>query len=218
MDKIEALERIKTAWNDRSLSLKDKIVIISSDYYSVGLELSTTAAFIKATPSELEALLSLGGLDDDIIEVISEINPPKTTWILLASASEDEIKSALDALAKVKKDNSKTTGVSGASEFVYQQMIEVSGPTQEQRVGMLSGADLSHALKKGKSFNALNDWQLKFLRSIASQKKRGKVLSDKQEARLLEVLTHLAESGAIKRDSIDGDSEICDRILDAIGK
>lgn len=58
MDKVEALGCINEAWNSKNLSLEEKIIRISSDFYAVGLDISTTVAYIKATTSELDALLS----------------------------------------------------------------------------------------------------------------------------------------------------------------
>lgn len=216
MDKFEALDYINTAWNDSNNPLGEKILTISNAFYAVGLDLSTTAAYIKATPAELDALLSLGGLDEDIIELISKVNPPKTAWSLLASANDDEVRQALDALNGSK--SGKKLSHSTISEFVYQQMIEATGPTMEQLVGMLSGYELGHALKKGQDFNAFSDWENKFMKGIVAQKKRGKTLSNKQLAQVLKILANIAEKGVIKRNSIDGDKEICDKILDAIGK
>ena len=91
MDKIEALELIKETWDNNSLSLGDKISTISNAFYTVGLDMATTAAYIKATPAEFYAFLSLSELDEDIINLISKVNPPKTTWLLLASGNDDEI-------------------------------------------------------------------------------------------------------------------------------
>ena len=99
MDKIDALELIKKTWDEEGLSLEEKIITISDAFYSVGLDIATTANFIKATPAEFDAFLSLSNLDDDMIRIISEANPPKTTWPLLASGNDDEIKKALDALS-----------------------------------------------------------------------------------------------------------------------
>ena len=218
MDRFEALKRIDAAWNNDSLSLGEKITSISSDYYAVGLDLATTAAFIKATPAELDALLSLSELDDDIIKTISEVDPPKTTWALLANASDDEIRQALKALTQAKNTHDEKQTITSMSKFVYQQMLDVAGPTPEQLVGMLTGNELGHALKKGQDFNALTDWENKFFKSVVVQKKRGKALTNKQLAKLIQILTELANRGVIKRDSIDGDEAICDKILEAIGK
>jgi hypothetical protein len=218
MDRYEALERIKAAWNNTGLSLGDKITCISNDFYAVGLDLATTAAFIRATPAELDALLSLSVLDDEMIEMISKADPPKTTWALLASASNEEIRQALNALESASGKYDRKEGSSSVSKFIYQQMLDVAGPTSEQLVGMLTGGELGHALKKGQDFNALTDWDNKFFKSVVVQKKRGKALSDKQLKIIVRILTDLADRGVIKRDSIDGDKEICDKILDAIGK
>ena len=218
MDRFEALKRIKEAWNNAGLSLGEKIISISNDYYAVGLDLATTAAFIKATPAELDALLSLSELDDDIINTVSEVDPPKTTWALLANASDGEIRQALKALSQAKNTHDEKQTTTSVSEFVYQQMLVVAGPTPEQLVGMLTGNELGHALKKGQDFNALSDWENKFFKSVVVQKKRGKVLSNKQLAKLIQILTELANRGAIKRNSIDGDKQICDKSVDAIGK
>lgn len=218
MDKIEALEVVKEVWNDPDITLGQRINSISEAYYSTGLDLATTAAYIKATPAELDALLELSEFDEDIIEKISKANPPKTTWSVLASASDEEVIQALQALERddigaQQKDSHLTM-----SEFVYNTMVEISGPSLEQRIGNLSGDDLKHILKKGQDFNALSEWETKFLKSIAAQKKRGKVLSDKQSAQLIKISEGLVSKGAITRNSIDGDQEICDRILDALGK
>jgi hypothetical protein len=83
---------------------------------------------------------------------------------------------------------------------------------------MLSGADLSHALKKGTDFSALSEWETKFLKSVSAQKKRGKTMSSKQITNIMKILNTLADKKVIVRNSIDGDVEICDRILDALGR
>lgn len=217
MDRIEALEEIKRVWDDKNVDLGEKILTISTAFHSAGLNLATTAAYIKATPIELDSLLALGELDDDIISTIARVNPPKTTWTMLASASDEEIEKALKALELGKGKTQPEGAHYTASEFVYQTMMEISGPTMEQKVASLSGDDLKHALKKGEDFNILNDWEKKFLKSVAAQKKRGKVPTDKQVASLIKALMGLVTKGAIVRNSIDGDQEICDRILDALG-
>ena len=218
MNKVEALEKIKAIWGDSEYKLDEKIILISDCFYGLGLDVATTAAYIKATPVELDSFLALGGLDEDIITLIAEVNPPKTTWTMLANASDDEIRQALKALKE--KNNSKNLNQNhyNYSEFVYKKMIEIAGPTMEQKVGNIAGDDLKHVLKKGEDFGALNDWEHKFLKSIVAQKKRGKVLTDKQITNLIKILDALIEKKAISKESIDGDQEICDRILEAMEK
>lgn len=217
MGKFDALEAVKEAWEDKEISLGEKIRTISSEYSSNGLDLAATAAYIQATPSELSALLALGDLDDKDIDRISEINPPKTTWIMLANASEQELDSALAAL---KKDNGARPSerVKAMTEYVYSTMIDASGPTIEQRVGNISSDCIILARKKGIDFKLISDKEQGFLNSIASRKKRGNTLSAKQTKWLMDILNRLADNGAIVRNSIDGDQEFCDKILDALDR
>lgn len=218
MDKVESLEQIKKLWNKPDIKLGEKILGISNYFYAAGLNVSTTAAYINATPVELDSFLALGGLSDNIIGLISEVNPPKTTWTMLANASDEEVYQALNALGEKSMQINENKAQYTFSEFVYQKMLEISGPTRENKVGNLSGDDLKHALKKGEDFRALNDWEKKFLKSIVAQKKKGKVLSDKQILQLIKILESLINSQVIIKESIDDDQDICDRILLAMGK
>lgn len=216
MSKYEVLEEIKQIWSDSYLCLNEKVKGISNAFYSIGLDLLTTATYIGATPAELDAMLSLGSLDDDILDKISEINPPKTTWPLLADASREEAIQALSALAKNKEESSYKNMPCTFSQFVFSQMIELSGPSMEQKVGSISGDDLYLLWKKNKSFKALTDCDANFLRNAAFQKKKGKALSLKQLKRLVDIFQILKDKNVISRDSIDGDQELCDRILDLL--
>ena len=218
MNKYEALEQIREAWNNPNIDLGQKILSISSAYYEVGLDIEMVAAYIKATPAEIDALISLSDLDIEVINRIAKINPPKTTWQLIANASDEERNQALDALNKIKEKDAKNNIFSTMSEYVYQQMIEVAGQTPEQMVGMLTSIELDRARKKGEDFNALSEWELNFMKGIVRQKKRGKVLTTKQLPVVLRILSMLADRGVITRNSIDGDKDVCDRILDALGK
>lgn len=211
MDKIDALNHIKEAWESDELSLEGKIIKISEEFYAVGLDVATTASYIKVTPAEFDAFLSLSDLDDEMIRLISDANPPKTTWPLLASGNDDEIKKALSAWSIPSR--LKTESV---SEFIFQQMIEVAGDTPEQLVSQLTGGELFYLANKAKSFSSVSQKKIDFLNSLAGQKKRGKVLSEKQLAALIDILGHLADNNVIQRDSIDGDKELCDKVLDAI--
>lgn len=212
MEKIDALVLIKKSWETDNLSLEEKIITISDAFYSVGLDIATTANYIKATPAEFDAFLSLSNLDDDIIRMISEANPPKTTWPLLASGNDDEIKKALEALSTPARPKNESI-----SEFVFQQMIEIAGETPEQIISQLTGDNLFYLANKAKSFN-MEDKKIKFLNSVAGQKKRGKVLSEKQIVVVISILNDLADNNVIQRNSIDGDEELCDKVLDAIGR
>ncbi len=215
MDKIEALERIRDSWQNDTGSLGDKIIEISSCFYSAGLDLDSTAAFIKATPAELDFLLAMGEFEDEMISMISEADPPKTTWPLLASANDEEIRHALEAIKK-RHSGFEQKSNTPLSEIVYRQMLEISGPTPEQRIQSISGQAIRNALKKGQDFKALTDKEVKFLKSISIQKTRGKTLTPKQISWLKDILSGLVTKNVITRDSIDGDQDLCDEILDAL--
>lgn len=216
MNRTDALESIREIWGNEDLSLGEKIIHISEEFSASGLDVETTAAYIHTTESELSALLALGELDDELIELISKVNPPKTTWTILSSASDEEIRHALEVFDVYQHKNETTVDM--ADTYVYQAMIEVSGPTVEQKVANLTGDEIKHALKKGEDFNAINDKEARFLKGVAAQKKMGKVLSEKQIAWLISILNKMIEKNAITHESIDGDQDICDKILDAVGK
>lgn len=215
MNKANALESIKEIWDSQSASLGDKILKISTEFSASGLDTESTAAYIHTTESELSALLSLGEFDEDLIELISKINPPKTAWTILACASEEEARHALNDYARHQQEKGSTVA-DEADRYFYQSMIEISGPTREQKISELSANVIKHALKKGEEFNALNEKEAKFLKSISAQKKIGKVLSEKQVKWLKSILETIIAKGAITRNSIDGDQEICDLILNAM--
>lgn len=211
MDKVNALELIKETWDSDNLNLEEKIITISDAFYSVGLDIATTANFLKTTPAEFNAFISLSNLDEDMIKIISDAKPPKTTWPLLSSGNDEEIRKALTALSAASRSKNESV-----SEFIYQQMIEVAGSSSEQLISQITGGELFALAKKAKNFTSVNPNSLKFLNSLAGQKKRGKVLSEKQIAILKDILNNLADNKVIQRNSIDGDEELCDKVLDAL--
>lgn len=218
MEKIEALTAIKEAWQDSKISLGNKIVIVSSAFYSAGLDLASTASHIHATPSELDAILQLGEFEDDIIEAISEVNPPKSTWQMLANSNDEELYCALDSLRRNRETTPGLRVHTPMSEYIYSAIIDISGPTTEQRVGNLTANTLAMVRKKAEDHQALPEKETKFLKSVIGQKKRGKVLSEKQIRWLISILERLADSEVISHKSIDGDQDMCDEVLGAIGR
>ena len=219
MGKYESLEAIKAAWQDGNMPLGQKAATISEEFYSSGLDFATTAAFINATPSEFEALLVIGGFEDEVLARISEINPPKTAWAMLSNASEEEIEQALKALEKRDRSDSDDSAFSSTTELVYFSMIEVAEPTVEQKVGNLSGKTIKTLRTKAEQFEgAVSQKEVSFLKSCASMKGSGRNLSPKQINWLVNICNRLVDRGIISRNSIDGDQEFCDEIMDALGR
>ena len=217
MNKLEALESIKRIWGDPGIPLDERALSVSADFYSTGLDLAATAAYINATPSELEALLGLGGPDDDLIKEVAALDPPRTAWTFLNGASENEVRRSLAVLSAERSSGSKHRPAD-VGELMYRSMVEIADPTPEQKVSGLSGADIRHAYNKAVQYKANNKFMDKFMKSVAGARTRGKTLTAKQSAKLFELLNQIVDAGAIMRDSIDGDAEICDRILDALGR
>ena len=207
MGKLESLDKIKNIW-DSTKRLKDIVLGVSEEYYANGLDLASVAAYIKATPSELDAVLKLSELDESLLEKISDSNPPKTAWTILASASEDEIKRMLE----------EPESLDWGEDKIYKRLVRAAEPTIQDKVGVLSGVVIEAIYKKGIAYNALNDWQKRFLKSISGQRKIGKQLSEAQTEKLIEVFTSLIDSDVITRNCIDDDAEYCNIVLDALGK
>lgn len=213
MNKVDALDKIKDAWTKNNISLEAKINSISSCFFEGNLDLCSTASFIKATESELAAILNFSFYDDKIIKRISSLNPPKTVWTILSSANEDELIYALDYLESHNKDNEK---YNIHDSDVYNLILEYSGPTIEQKVGNLSNEIINVAIKKGIDFKIFNEKDISFMKSIALQRYRGKKLSIKQITAVINKLNKLVDNGAIVHNSIDGDEEACEIILNAL--
>ena len=218
MNKVDALQNIKNKWDSKTSTLYEKVVDISSWFYEAGLDVSGTAAYIKATPAEFSIMLSLSELDDELISKISAVDPPKTTWAFFANANEEEILGAIEALSNKDKLEKEIGPAFTYSEYIYQKMTEISGPRMEIKVfNALNGTEIWGLYKKGSDYNVLNDnFDKRFFTSISRLKRQGKNLSDRQLEVFIEKIKYLIEKGVITRSSIDGDEELCNRILDIV--
>ena len=213
MSKVESLVSIKKLWGDASLSLYERATAISEQYYSANLDLAGTAEFIGATPSELDSLLSLSELDDDMLRQVSDAKPPITTWMILANASDEEFQAAIREVSDVRED-ARTSEPLG--ERLYTAMIQAAGPTTEQVLATLSPDVIYAMAKRAEDFKALPARELKPLKSFGAQRKRGKVLSEKQVNWMKSMFERMVDAKAIARNGIDSDQEMCDIVLDAL--
>ena len=213
MSKVDSLYNIKRIWKDESLSLYDKVTTIADEYYSSNLDLAGTAEFIGATPSELDSLLSLSELEDDMLRRASDAKPPITTWMILANASKEEFEAAIQEIggARVSEEVTESLG-----ERLYAAMIHATGPTTEQALSSLPPDVIYAMAKRAEEFKALPARELKVLKSFGGQRKRGKVLSEKQVSWMKSMFERMVEAKAIARDGIDADQEMCDVVLEAL--
>ncbi len=157
MNKLESLDKVKELWNDEALRLDEKIETISEIFYSIGLDVEGTGSYIGMTAIELGSFLRLSEYDEDVLRLLGTVNPPRTTWHMLSNASNEEAIYALKALMQKEYSDKRT-----ASEFVYEKMQEVSGPSIEQKVGDLTEKELFALWEKSKSYPSILEKTRKF--------------------------------------------------------
>ena len=214
MNKFDALDAVRNAWKDPALNLYDKAMLISSQVYEASLDIPGTAAFIDATPSELVALLELSELEEEELRVISNLNPPKTTWSMLAKGTPSEIKAALEALGAQRTAKYQDGNTPG--QCVYEAMIKVAPPSVEQKLATLIPGAINALRTRGEQSGALPVGDINFLKSISRQRTTGKILSAKQTKWLRSIAENLRDCGLLARDAIGSDWELCNAVLDAL--
>jgi hypothetical protein len=213
MDTLECMESLRDIWHNSLLPLDEKIREISRLFYGKGLDLNTTAAFINATPFELDALLALGSLDEEVLSRIAALNPPKTTWVYLGNANDAELEAALLALETAALRDQSIYG----SEFVYNAMKKVAGDTLYERIEKMPRNYIWHAYKMGEKYNKLTESEAKYLNQLTGTKQISRPLSElteKQIKWLANILLGLIDKGVLKRNSIDENQSLTDDILD----
>ena len=207
----DPFEGLEIAWTSSELTLAEKAYVIASLHMRSRMTLEGTARMTGATSAQIQALLELATLDDEDLQRVSEANPPATTWFLFAGASSSAIKAGIDALGRPQSVEKS------ALLEVYEAIRTTVGLTPDERIAALPGKTLEYLQKKGIQYGGLDEWQAKFLRNISGQKRSGKTLTEKQLAKLREILILLAQKGAISRKSVDGDQALCNEVLDALG-
>jgi hypothetical protein len=207
-DKYADLYRAWNSFHDKSFD--NWIMDVSEFYFRSGIGIRMASKILGIQPAEIQAALNLATLEEEELELLATLNPPKTTWFTLAAASPEEIRQALEAL--------KTAHV-GQSPFslVEAAIKEIQGPSAMEKIAGLSAEAFGHAAKKATVYKLLNDKHIKALKSWQSRVRTGRPLTPPQMSYAEGLLRELVEQGAIVRNSQDGDKEICDQILDALG-
>lgn len=205
---------IVEVWSEKErLSIADWARKVSDTFANSQSSVIATARILKVHPAELFAVLNLATLNDEILEKISQQKPPITTWLSLSKADANGVESALEALDKAKKDKNKISPCQVVDEAIEQ--VGGGGPTS--RVAKLDSAAILHAAKKAEDYGALNPKSRAALKKFGSMRKTGKLLTPKQIGYMQGMLEDLVSRGVIKRNSPDGDQELCDEILEALG-
>jgi hypothetical protein len=199
------------AWNKYdSMPFNEWVLQVSESYFLSGLTLKMASNFLNCQPAELQAVLNLAMLEDENLILLAKLKPPSTTWFSLAAASTDGLKAAIQALMETKDHKSPFLVVESA-------IREVEGPTVFERIAGLSSEVFGHSAKKAQTYGLLTDNGIKALKGWQTRVKSGKTLTPAQMAYADGLLRELVTNGAITRETKDGDKELCDEILDALG-
>lgn len=207
LNKYTSLIFAWSAFDD--LPFNEWIIGVSESYFRAGVGLKIASAILDVRPAELQAALNLGILDDNDLQLLANLEPPKTTWFSLASASTEEIQAGIEALKTVRVGQSPSTVVNDAIKAI-------NGPTSLERIASLSSNAFGHAARKAEAYDLLSEKSRKALKNWQSNIRTGKGLTPAQAAYAKSLFQQLADGGAIVRNSADEDTEICDEILDAL--
>lgn len=206
---LHAVDALAKAWSDTSLSLGERARVVSRLQTRSRLTVGGAAHACGTSPAELQALLDLATLDDADLARVSAANPPTTTWILFAGADSAAIQAGLDRLHTTQPGEPILASV-------YEAMRSELGPDLDERIAAISGKTLSHLTSKAIQYGKLTSWQQKFLKSISTQRKTGKRLTEKQLTQLRKALVELVELHVVRHDSPDDDQTECDEVLNAL--
>jgi len=206
---LDTVEALSTAWMTTDLTLAERARLVSRLQMRSRLTVSGAARVCNTSPAEMQALLELATLEDDDLLAVSKVNPPATTWILFAGADSDTIRAGVKSLVSAPPGEPVLASV-------YEAMRSELGPDLDERIAAISGATLKHLAKKATEYGKLTPWQQKFLGSVATQRRTGKRLTEKQIVQLRKALVELVELGVVKHDSPDKDQGECDEVLRAL--
>lgn len=205
---------IVEAWSERSnLTIADWVKKVSDIFANSQSSVIATARVLKIHPAELFAVLNLATLEEQLLDKISKCNPPITTWLSLSKADAIGIEAALQALEAARTEKSRTSPCQLVDEAI--ERVGGGGPTS--RVAKLDSKAILHAAKKAEDYGALNPKSRAAMKKFGSMRKTGKLLTPKQIGYMQGMLEDLVKRGVIKRNSSDGDEELCNQILDALG-
>lgn len=206
------LGRFQEVWGQRDeIALGEWASEVSVAFFNTSLELAPAAEFLGAQPAELHAALTLATLSDENLDLVSELNPPITSWYFLAECPEEGVAEVLEAIS------SRPEGVA-AGAAASEAVSRLVGPSKSDLIAKLSSDVFAHLAMKATQHNALNEKHRKALKGWGSQLRRGKALTPAQVSYAYGLLEQLADQGIISANSPDGDTKIMEAALNALGR
>jgi hypothetical protein len=208
--KDENHDGLVECWRSRNRLRFDKWIRVVADRFNESdLTLERACRLVEVNPAEFEAVLQLAILDEEKLVLLAEAPPPQTTWFKFIKLDGKNIKKALDAL------NHRLPGQPPSS--VLDDLLD-SPVSRIENVAQLEAPIFRHLANKATRYGLLNDKSQKALSSFGKWRERNPKLSDKQAIWAEGLIEELIRGGAIKRNSQDNDSEICNQVLNLFGK
>lgn len=207
----ESFRALKEAWSGRRRPLVSWVRSVEDAFSRSNLVIADAAELIDSTEAELEAVLRLCLLEDNILDLVSEADPPMTTWLLLTEVPSADIPEVLEAASNV-------TTVQSDYQRMDAAIREVTGRSSVSAVQNIDPDLLDFALRKATAYSIWPQTKKHYraLRDFASRRRSSRPLTARQTAYARSLLNEIVESGAIRVPSPDGDDELCGAILKAI--
>ena len=192
-----------------SMPFDEWILQVSESVSQLGLGLSRSAKLVDVTSAEMFAIMKLATLPDESLKLFNSKNPPKTTWLLLATASVDEIKLALKVLGKLEPGQSPFDAVKSQLKRQAPEDLWISA-TQ------LPHEALKLASTLAEEYGALSPKQRSALKNFASRAKRGDEFSIPQAKFLADLLKLLVEQGVVSAKASGKDAALQMLIINCV--
>jgi hypothetical protein len=194
-----------------SMPFNEWVDAVSTEVMQSGLGVLRSARLIDVQPAEVLAVLKLASLEPEVLSEFSNRVPPRTTWLALADATQDEIIECLDALKKRPKGlfPSKVLGehiVTNSDSETWERVLEIPAST------------LQHMYDKSVQYGCLDVKPSGALKNFARRKKNGQAFSLPQAQYLKDILNKMVDAGAISRATHDDDQILCNQVLNALGR
>lgn len=212
MSQNSEVHAIVVAWGGRKdRQFSDWVRSVADSFNESGLNLEAASRLLDTNPAELEAVRQLALLDEEELAAIGPEAPPRTAWFALAGMDAGKIKRALKALESKKPAQTPSSVVNSFNES------SKIAPRLEN-VAQLPSVVFKTLAGKAKRYALLSDKARKALFDFGRRRDKEMPLSDKQAAWAESLLEELIAGGAIKRNSPDDDADICNQVLDLLGK
>lgn len=204
-------EKLSVAWKASRNPLITWVRNVEAVFNECGLDVLDASEGAEFTAAELEAVIRLALLDDSSLELVSDANPPITTWLLLSEVASEDLPTVLE----------EAGGITDASSD-YQRMLRafstVTGSAPASAVRNLDPTLFEFAVRKATLYNAWKKSSPHYgaLGNFASRRKAGRPLTSRQTAYAKGLLLELVDAGVIQVPSPDGDDELCRLVIQAV--